>query len=525
MKYWLFNLWLGFVVGCVAPGFEQQTMAQGGAQQLQLIEKNRQQPLANRLVNLRLEVDGSSVVEANLKSDAQGLVDLSPFHQENAGRLREFSGRTRYILSLDEASAIIATDAWTKQNSPLKVEFDLGALLVTGFFVDERGQRIYSPTELFPREIKDYLPAALAQWGHQLRLYQEKGADQILALNSVRLGARGDFEFYVKVNSRYRFDPLGFKDFNIMNPTFMTGKSDLTLKLVARPKPFCLYGEFIDGTDGSPVKETISITGLGVYFNGMGKSRYALFFDEPKSVSLTVAGYPYQKKYRQETVTLDVREKLQRHDFKLEPLAASRAGFKFHLKFTGIAIKQAYDFMPYLSGTNYFSQQGEYKKDNRYEFSLPGAGQYKLQLNSQRFYAEAPLELLLDHEQTLELKAEEKDTWLIVKITPEDGKPIGFPNSQKIRMHEARKNCVILGPGEEKDNGRTLFQAYLNAGETADVGGALRPDENGQVKFLLAKGGRYTLYTRFNEYQDTATPIDLQPHESKTVNVKLQRLP
>jgi hypothetical protein len=51
----------------------------------------------------------------------------------------------------------------------------------------------------------------------------------------------------------------------------------------------------------------------------------------------------------------------------------------------------------------------------------------------------------------------------------------------------------------------------------ADVGGALRPDEAGEVKFLLARGGPLVLRTSFVGYEDSRTPIEIKLHQSQTI--------
>ena len=123
---------------------------------------------------------------------------------------------------------------------------------------------------------------------------------------------------------------------------------------------------------------------------------------------------------------------------------------------------------------------------------------------------------MAEGDQTIALKGFPKDTQLTVRVRDPQGNPLKFP--REFSRHTLRENCVIL---ESPASGEVHPGRYLDY-ETADVDGALRPDENGEVQFLLASGGDYFLRARFNPYEEVRMPLKIETHESKTVDIQLK---
>jgi hypothetical protein len=90
-------------------------------------------------------------------------------------------------------------------------------------------------------------------------------------------------------------------------------------------------------------------------------------------------------------------------------------------------------------------------------------------------------------------------------------------------MHEQMENCVILSATPTLNDRSKIPRNYLGAG-LMDVGGSLRPDENGAVKFLLTKGGTYFLNTWFKRFKDSETSIEIRSHETNRVELRLKPL-
>jgi hypothetical protein len=489
---------------------------------VQLIEKNRQTVLTNEPVVAALEVDGTQVQSEGLRSDEQGIVDLTLFRSAHQKYFDEYGTRATWVLWYQERRTDL-TKLWQNQAGLAKIQLDLGPVLVSGHFVDEEGQRVRNGTDVFPAELRSYLSSSSLSWNQQCRLYSSDGTGQPeqMVSNGIYFDEDGSFRFYVPRNRKYRFDWLGMRDLVLVNPTFTVAEVDVELKLSVRPRPYVLYGRFLDAASGQPVTESININGLDVHFFGNRQPKYAVFFDKPGKVELTIGAYVFQRKYREQTVTLDIQEPLQRHDFRLEPLEGSAAAIKFRIKINGPALEESYDVAASLTGGKYFFQSGEYRGENVYEFTVPQAGRYNLSLSSRKFTFEAPTSILIEKEQTLEVNSVAKDTWLIVHVVDEKGLPIGFPSQAQASMHEPRVNCVLLEEGNAVQTAGRMRGPYLDFGPT-DAGGALRPDEKGEVRFLLSRGGTFVLRTHFTAFEDSRTPVEIATHQSKAVVLRLK---
>jgi hypothetical protein len=496
------------------------------AQRLQLIEKNHQTPLAGQNVSISLQIDGATFAYDRLTSDAQGVIDLTEWLRAQAKTLQEYSGRASISLRVAGRRMPLSPEILGSPSpAPFRLEVNLGALRVSGVFVDEAGARVTQTAQLYPASIREYI--APSQIGaEQIRLYETGGAGEgKLVENFIGLNA-GGFDLYLKPNTKYRFDAASRQAWTIANPVFTTGAGDEKIALTVRPKPYVLYGEFLDAKSGRPITETININGLDANFFGRGDARYALFFDAPRTVEMKVGSLLFQKEYREQAATVAVKEPLQRRDFSLEPLAGDPRTIDFRLQFTGAALEDAFAAV-YLSGKDYFSQLGEKIGDKTYRFTLPQAGEYKLSINAPRYVVQAPAQLAIERDQTLEVPAVAKDTWVKVRVVDEAGRPIAFPKPTFFTLSEARVNCVLLdtpetvSPQEMARRERRLGLGY----DVADVGGALRPDENGEVRFLLSAGGQFVLRARFENYRETTLPIEIKTHESKSLTLKPERRP
>lgn len=490
--------------------------------QVQLIEKNRQTLLANEPVLVALEVDATRVQGQSLRSDKQGIIDLTAFRREQQKLFDDYGKRASWVLWY-QAIRTDLTNLWQNQDRVASIQFDLGPVLVSGHFTNEKGQQIRNAAEVFPADLRPYLSARRLSWNQQCRLHStnENGQTAEMVSNGISFEADGSFHFYVAKNRHYRFDWLGMRDLVLVNPTFAVAEMDSTLKLMVKPKPYCLYGNFLDADNGQSVTESISLYGRDVHFFGNGQPRYAVFFDNPAKVELKIGAYVFQKRYREQTVTVDLREPLQRHDFRLERLEGNAATIKFHIKINGPALDKSYDVSAYLSGEKYFSQSGEYRGENVYEFTVPQAGRYNLSLSSLKFTFEAPASVLIEREQTLEVSSVAKDTWLTVQVVDEKGQPVGFPSQTHVSLHEPRVNCLLLEEADAVPNKTTAGDPYLNFG-LADVGGALRPDEKGTVRFLLSRGGQFVLLTHFVGFEESRTPVKIATHQSKMIVLRLK---
>jgi hypothetical protein len=487
------------------------------ATQVQLYEINRNSPLNGVNVGVGLEVDKSTVASVALTSSPSGQVELFQFLEKNAELIQKYQERARLAFFLQEHTAYLTLDELTK--TPARVSFDLGPVLVTGHFIDPAGKRISRFQDFFPEEVHGAIDEYFSSM--QIRLYEASPTSRgKMVLNGLRAETNGQFQIYVQKNQQYRLETVGARTLNLVTTNFTVENSDKDIEVVAASKPYCLYGNFIDQSNGSLIQDNVNITGLGAYFNGMGGSRYALFFDSPGTFSLKVGSFVFTKHYRPTNVTVTVSDKLQRQDFELEPLLASQVALKCRIKFTGINTNAVSGMTVYLSGDNYFSQRGEPAAENTYSFLVPQPGRYNLSIGSQRFYLENTNALALDHEQTLEMVLVEKDTWLLVKVFDEQGNAVGFPPDSTRRMHRPRENCVILAAAASGNDRSKIPHNYLDSG--MDVGGSPRPNEAGEVKFLLTKGGTYYLNTWFSAYKDSETLVEVKPHQTNSVELRLR---
>ena len=330
--------------------------------EIQLIESNRQLPIADASGWVTFKVDGSILTSDSVKSNPEGLVDLAPFLQKLTTVSETYRDRVLIEVGIGEQGASLRMDQ-LKTPAP-KVLLDLGPVLVTGYLINRSGVRVSKFEEFFPPAIREFAMPIESFWSGQMRLFQgTKKPDRKMVSNAVRVEKDGRFQIYLQKNQTYQFEPMGFRTIRIIATDFMTGTADMELGLTAEAKPYCLYGDFIDKSTGSPVKD-VDITGLDAHFYGSG-SKYCLFFDSARTVDLTVGSYVITKNYHPLKATVKISEPLQRQNFELEPLAGSPLAFKFFTRIGGIQISNAHDVSPYISGSNYFSQSGKYLGNNR----------------------------------------------------------------------------------------------------------------------------------------------------------------
>jgi len=492
------------------------------AQQFQLIEKNHQTLLAGQNAYVVLDIDGATFDQKSLTADAQGVIDITQWRQAQADKLQKYPRRAKIKLYVGGQQIALPPES-LEATTPFRLEIDLGKLRVDGYYVDADGKRVTQVAQLYPAQIKDYIQKTTIG-ARQIRLY-EVGADgpETMIENYIAFNADGGFRLYLKPNTKYRFDAIAETRWHFAEPTFTTGAGDQQLAVVVRPSPHVLYGEFLDLKSGRPITESVDIHGSDAYFSGNGEARYALFFDKLRTVEMKVSSDDQKKKYRKQAATVEIEEPLQRRDFSLEPLEGDPRTIDFRLKIAGVKLEKFYDVVSYLSGKDYFSQRGEDVGDQTYRFTLPQAGDYKLTIYSKRYIVQAPAQLSIEGNQTIELPATMKDTWVTVRVVDENNQPITFPdNKNNLRMHEPRVNCVIL------DKTAVVLQGgrgpYLDSG-IADIGGALRPDEKGEVRFLLSEGGKFFLHARFENFRDATLPIEIKTGASETFTMKLERKP
>lgn len=118
--------------------FESRGTIARATAQVQFIEANRKLPVADANVAFILEVDKSQVDSTSLKSNPQGIVDISEFLEKNQAVLEKYKGRATLTVIVDERTVNLPVDQ-IGTKGPLRVQIDLGEVLVKGFFTKEAG--------------------------------------------------------------------------------------------------------------------------------------------------------------------------------------------------------------------------------------------------------------------------------------------------------------------------------------------------------------------------------------------------
>ena len=236
------------------------------------------------------------------------------------------------------------------------------------------------------------------------------------------------------------------------------------------------------------------------------------FFDVPRSIEFRVDNQVPAYAYRPKALHIDVVEPMQRQDLQLQRLAGAKDTIELHVEIEGVKFASGERLSVNVNGErNFFAGQDGAR--NAFDFLLPDPGSYNVRVYSQRYEVEPVEQTRIDHNQILRLRALEKNTWIVVRVIGNDGRPIGFPRPH---MHEGPKNCVILS----RDGVTVESSIYAEFGVGA-VGSALRPDVHGELRFRVAKGGTFRLHTNFDQYKDRAIPVKVRTDDTATVEIQL----
>jgi len=203
---------------------------------------------------------------------------------------------------------------------------------------------------------------------------------------------------------------------------------------------------------------------------------------------------------------------MQRQDLQLQRLAGAKDTIELHVEIEGVKFASGEWLSVDVDGErNFFT--GQTGARSAFDFLLPDPGSYNVRVYSQRYEVEPVEQTRIDHNQTLRLRALERNTWIVVRVIGNDGRPIGFPPPP---MHEPPKNCVVLS----RDGVTVNSSRYAQYGVGA-VGWALRPDVHGEVRFRVAKGATFQLHTNFEQYKDRAIPVEVRTDDTATVEIRL----
>jgi hypothetical protein len=385
-----------------------------------------------------------------------------------------------------------------------------GRVVVTGHFEDRDGRQICRLVDLFPAPLRDFVNVTRELWGIQIRVIGEDGQ---MLLNELRVHQDGQFTIDFPRPGVYRFELNPNESFRFVDPLVTVSAATTHFALVLEAKPYCLYGTILDATDGTPVTETLNVSAVGANYTATREgARYALFFDIPRSIELRVDNQVPAYAYRPKALHIDVVEPMQRQDLQVQRLAGAKDTIELHVEIEGVKFASGERLSVNVNGErNFFAGQDGAR--SAFDFLLPDPGSYNVRVYSQRYEVEPVEQTRIDHNQILRLRALEKNTWIVVRVIGNDGRPIGFPRPH---MHEGPKNCMILS----RDGVTVESSRYAQSGVGA-VGSALRPDVHGELRFRVAKGGTFRLHTNFEQYKDRAIPVDVRTDDTATVEVQL----
>jgi hypothetical protein len=381
---------------------------------------------------------------------------------------------------------------------------------VTGHFEDRDGHQICRLVDVFPASIRDFVSLHGELWATQIRVFREDGQ---MLLNELRVDQDGQFTIDLPGPGVYRFELNPTESFRFVDPVVTVSAATTHIALVLEAKPYCLYGTIVDATDGTPVTETIDVHAVGANYTATREgARYALFFDIPRSIELRLYNRFPANVYHSKVLHMDVVEPMQRQDLQLQRLAGAKDTIELHVEIEGVKFASGEWLSVSIDGErNFFTGQRGAK--SAFDFLLPDPGSYNVRVYSQRYEVEPVEQTRIDHNQTLRLRALERNTWIVVRVIGNDGRPMGFPPP---RMHDGPKNCVVLS----RDGVTVNSSRYAQYGVGA-VGWALRPDVHGEVRFRVAKGGTFRLHTNFDQYKDRAIPVDVRTDDTATVEIQL----
>jgi hypothetical protein len=206
---------------------------------------------------------------------------------------------------------------------------------------------------------------------------------------------------------------------------------------------------------------------------------------------------------------------MQRQDLQVQRLAGAKETIELHVEIEGVEFARGERLSIDVGGErNFFAGQDGAR--SAFDFLLPDPGSYNIRVNSQRYEVEPVEQMHIDRNQTLRLRALEKNTWIIVRLIGNDGRPIGFPPPRRFSSHEAAKNCVLLS----RDGVTVEPSRYAQFGVGA-VGEAVRPDATGELRFRVARGGMFRLHTNFDQHKDRTIPVEVRTDDTATVSIQL----
>jgi len=387
---------------------------------------------------------------------------------------------------------------------------DTGRVVVTGHFEDRDGHQICQLLDVFPAPVRDFVSLRGELWTHQIRVFEK---DSQMVLNELRVDQDGQFTIDLPRPGVYRFELNPTESFRFVDPLVTVSAATTHIALALEAKPYCLYGTILDATDGTPVTETIDVGAVGANYTATREgARYALFFDVPRSIELRLNNRPPANVYHSKVLHMDAVEPMQRQDLQLQRLAGAKDTIELHVEIEGVKFASGEWLSVYVYGDSNFSTEQRGAR-SAFDFLLPDPGSYNVHVYSQRYKVEPVEKMHIEHNGTLRLHALERNTWIVVRVIGNDGRPIGFPRP---RMHEGPKNCVVLS----RDGVTVESSRYAEFGVGA-VGSALRPDVHGELRFRVAKGGRFRLHTNFDQYKDRAIPVDVRTDDTATVEIQL----
>ncbi len=383
-------------------------------------------------------------------------------------------------------------------------------VVVTGHFEDRDGHQICRLVDVFPAPVRDFVSVTRELWSHQIRVFGEDGQ---MLLNELRIDRDGQFTIDFPRPGVYRFELNPSESFRFVDPLVTVSAATTHFALVLEAKPYCLYGTILDATDGTPVTETLNVSAVGANYSVTREgARYALFFDIPRSIELHVDNQVPAYAYRPKALHIDVVEPMQRQDLQLQRLAGAKDTIELHVEIEGVKFASGEWLSVNVNGErNFFAGQDGAR--SAFDFLLPEPGSYNVRVYSQRYEVEPVEQTRIDHNQILRLRALERNTWIVVRVIGNDGRPIGFPRPH---MHEGAKNCVILS----RDGVIVESSRYAQSGVGA-VGSSLRPDVHGELRFRVARGGTFRLHTNFDQYKDRTIPVEVRTDDTATVSIQL----
>jgi hypothetical protein len=408
------------------------------------------------------------------------------------------------------ASRSVSVGVASASQLPRQVLPQTGRVAVTGHFEDRDGHQLCRLVDVFPAPVRDFVSLTRELWATQIRVFEKDGQ---MLLNELRVDQDGQFTIDLPRPGVYRFELNPTESFRFVDPVVTVSAATTHIALALEAKPYCLYGTILDATDGTPVTETIDVSALGANYTATrGDARYALFFDIPRSIELRLNNRFPANVYHSKVLHMDVVEPMQRQDLQLQRLAGAKDTIELHVEIEGVKFASGEWLSVDVNGErNFFT--GQTGARTAFDFLLPDPGWYNVRVYSQRYEVEPVEQTRIDHNQTLRLRALERNTWIVVRVIGNDGRPMGFPRP---RMHEGPKNCVVLS----RDGVTVNSSRYAQCGVGA-VGWALRPDVHGEVRFRMAKGGTFRLHTNFEQYKDRAIPVEVRTDDTATVEIRL----